>query len=320
MEINPSPVASRPTGMRRIRISGSILMILLLSAPGLVAAKNFSGWGLAIAEVGINSAQADGCPIESPNGLSLYFASTRPGAVGGATDLNDIWVAHRAAEDAPWGAPGHLPPPVNSSAADFCPTPLNGKWLFFVSGRAVAGACGAGDMYITRNNPRHGWSTPTNLGCNATGAGPNFPGGEFSPSLVETDEGVLLFFSSTGPNPSHDQDIYVSRQRADGTFAPATLVAELNTAANDQMPNVSRDGLEIVFSSDRAGGFGLQDVYTAHRPTTSAPWSTPVNVGSNVNTAAAETRASLSGDGERLHFGRLGDIYVSTRTKITGSD
>jgi hypothetical protein len=45
-----------------------------------------------------------------------------------------------------------------------------------------------------------------------------------------------------------------------------------------------------------------------------------VNAGSNVNTAAAETRASLSGDGERLHFGRLGDIYVSTREKITGSD
>lgn len=307
-------------GTRRgTRLVSMIAIAVLLAAPSVVSAKQFSAWGLAALEIGVNSPQADGCPIESPNGLSLYIASTRPGAVGGLTDLNDIWVAHRARKDAPWSEPAHLPQPVNSAASDFCPTPLNGKGLLFVSTRAVPGACGAGDMYRTRNNPAHGWEVPVNLGCNATGVGPNFAGGEFSPSLVETAEGVLLYFSSTGLD-GLDQDIYVSRQRADGTFAPATAVDELNTTANDQMPNVSRDGLEIVFSSDKAGGFGGMDVYTAHRASTADPWSVPVNVGSNVNTVASETRASLSGDGERLHFGRLGEIYVSTRTKVNGSN
>ena len=304
---------------RGLRLSGAILIALLLSAPGAVSATNFSPWQSATLEVGINSPQADGCPIESPNGLSLFIASTRPGAVGGTSDPNDIWVAHRDAKDAPWSPPEHLPPPVNSAAADFCPTPLNGNWLLFVSARGGIGSCGAGDMYITRDNPAHGWMTPVNLGCNATGDGPNFAGGEFSPSLVETAEGVLLYFSSTGID-GLDQDIYVSRQRADGSFAPATPVEELNTAANDQMPNVSRDGREIVFSSDRIGTLGGMDVYTAHRESTSEAWSTPVNVGPAVNTAAAETRASLSGDGARLHFGRLGDIWVSSRSKITASD
>jgi hypothetical protein len=56
------------------------------------------------------------------------------------------------------------------------------------------------------------------------------------------------------------------------------------------------------------------------RSSTSDPWSPPVNLGPNVNTAGNETRSSLSGDGERLHFGRDGEIYVSTRTKVTGSD
>jgi hypothetical protein len=32
-----------------------------------------------------------------------------------------------------------------------------------------------------------------------------------------------------------------------------------------------------------------------------------------VNTAGNETRSSLSRDGERLHFGRDGNIFVSTR-------
>ena len=106
-----------------------LVLALLLAAPAAAIAKQAGPWALATREVGINSAQADGCPIESPKGLDLYIASTRPGAVGGATDANDIWRFHRDAIDAPWGAAEHLPAPVNSAAADFCPTPLNGKRL-----------------------------------------------------------------------------------------------------------------------------------------------------------------------------------------------
>lgn len=291
-----------------------LLSAFVLLAPGSATARQLGPWGPGVLEVGINSAQADGCPIESPKGLDLYFASTRPGAVGGAGDANDIWRVHRDAIDAPWGTPEHLPAPVNSAAADFCPTPLSGDRLYFVSSRAIVGGCGAGDIYRTREHPVLGWLDPEHLGCNATGDGPNFAGGEFSPSVVETDQGTLLFFSSTGNDGGTDQDIYVTQMRADGSFGPATLVAELSTAGNDQMPNVSRDGLEMVFVSDRAGGFGALDVYATTRASTADAWSAPVNLGPNVNTAAGESRPSLSGDGARLHFGRLGDLWVSERS------
>ena len=288
----------------------ALVAIALVATPAGAAARQEGPWGLAVLEVGINSAQADGCPIETPNGLNLYIASTRPGAVGGAGDANDIWRFHRDAIDAPWGEAEHLPAPVNSAAADFCPTPLSGKRLYFVSTRA--GFCGAGDIFRTREHPVTGWDDPENLGCQATGTGPNFAGGEFSPSIVETDQGTLLFFSSTGLD-GLDQDVYMSVMQSDGSFGPATMVEELSTPANDQMPNVSRDGLEIVFASDRTGGAGALDIWTATRESTSDPWSAPTNLGGNVNTAAGESRPSLSGDGRRLHFGRLGDIWVSTR-------
>ena len=310
------PIDQSGWRFQRPRLVGTMLAVLLVAVPAIAVAKHFSPWGPAAPETAINSPQGDGCPIESPNGLDLYIASTRPGAVGGQPDPNDIWFAHRPSKDAAWGEPQHLPEPVNSAAADFCPTPLNGHRLLFVSTRG--GGCGAGDMYITRNNPEHGWETPVNLGCYPNG--PNFAGGEFSPSLVETDQGTLLYYSSAGPVGTHDQDLYVSVMRSDGTFGPGELVDELNTASNDQMPNVSRDGREIVFSSDRPGGRGMHDVYSATRSSTSDEWSAAVNLGGNVNTDQAETRASLSGDGERLHFGRLGDIQVSTREKINGSD
>ena len=53
----------------------------------------------------------------------------------------DIWVAHRSSTDEGFGAPVNLGAPINSGANDFCPTPVRGKGLFFVSTRA--GGCGA---------------------------------------------------------------------------------------------------------------------------------------------------------------------------------
>ena len=91
-------------------------------------------------------------------------------------------------------------------------------------------------------------------------------------------------------------------------------MTELNTAAVDQMPNVSADGSEIVFASSRSGNM---DIFTATFDGSTGLWSTPVPV-TAVNTAEPESRPSLSGDGKRLYFGRgaTADIYVSTRAEI----
>ena len=73
----------------------------------------------------LNTPALDGCPIQSPDGLSLYMASNRPGGRGGL----DIWVARRPNRNAPWDAPQNLGEPVNSAADDFCPTPIRNGGL-----------------------------------------------------------------------------------------------------------------------------------------------------------------------------------------------
>ena len=61
--------------------------------------------------------------------------------------------------------------------------------------------------------------------------------------------------------------------RSDGTFAPGAPIAGLNLAGSqDQMPNVSRDGLEMVFASDRTGGAGMFDIYVSTRQSTADAW------------------------------------------------
>lgn len=309
--------------MRNARMKVA-LVAALVSLTAIVAAAqaaNFSEWGTAqkIDEIAGNNSELntpfqDGCPIQSPDGLSLYMASNRPGGQG----LLDIWVAHRESTDDPWGAPENLGEPVNSAADDFCPTPVRGGGLFFVSREALPGSCGMGDIYFTRYNPTVGWSEPRNLGC-APG-GPNTALDEQGPSYVENDDDAFLFFSSS--SPVVPGDIYVSHKLAGWNFGGSTAVSGLNSPANDIQPNVRKDGLEVVFSSNRDGGLGAQDIWVATRNAFGAPWSTPVNVGAGVNTAAAESRPSLSKNARQLLFGRtpgpegIGDIYVSTRSKV----
>jgi len=261
----------------------------------------------------LNTAFMDGCPIQAPDGLSLYLASNRTGGKG----LLDIWVARRDSRRDPWGAPVNLGEPVNSAFDDFCPTPIRGGGLFFVSREPLPGACGLGDIYFTRWNPKHGWSEPRNLGC--APLGPNSGLDEQGPSYVPAD-GSLYFSSSSSAVPG---DVFVSAGLGDWGFGPAVPVGSLNDAgANDIQPNVRKDGLEVVFSSNRTGSLA-QDIWTSTRASLDDPWSAPTNLGPAVNsvTGAAETRPSLSWGGRQLLFGRapgpegMSDIYVSTRTR-----
>ncbi len=298
-----------------------LLAVLSASAsaggpPFPVAKPDFSTATL-VSEVSVPGF-GDGCPIETADGLSLLFASNRPGTTGG----NDIWAADRASIGEPWGTPRNLGAPINTASADFCPTPVRGRSLLFVSERPADGTgptpCGGGDIYLSRQSPAGGWSTPVMLKC--APEGPNFPGAERSPSLVETRFGTFLFYSSTGNGGDHD--IYMSRLGRDGQFGPGKVVEELSTEFDDVMPNVREreDGsFEIVFSSNRPtwghgqAAFGGQDVYYARSWWLTGAWSEPRNLGAAVNTAGVEQRATLSKDGKRLYFGRDGDIFMSTR-------
>jgi hypothetical protein len=301
-------------------ITVSVLTALALAAMRTqpdAHAQNFASWGPAVSVDptrvnGVNTPANDGCPIEAPDEHRLFLASDRSGNL-------DIWVAYHATQNDPWILQEQLPSPVNSSANDFCPTPLLGNGLLFVSARAnvCGGATNNPDIYYSRFHPVFGWLPPQHLGCEV-----NSGFEEFSPSLVEAGGMTMLFFSSNRADGIRHK-IYMSLMLPDGSWGAATLVGELNaTGASDARPNVRKDGLEIVFDSTRAGG--PPQIYTATRSSVSQPWSTPQLLGPNVNFPGfAQSRATISWDGTRLYFGSSrdnqpgdhgSDIFVSTRS------
>jgi hypothetical protein len=315
--------------MKHALVPVVVVGVALAAALAAAAGPNFSLWSTAqkVDEIAgnnadLNTTSLDGCPIQSPDGLSLYMASNRPGSIESSPGVRslDIWVAHRESTDAPFSAPENLGPAINSPADDFCPTPVRGRGLFFVSRRVTAGVtCGMGDIYFARANPKHGWGEPEHLGCAPTG--PNSALDEQGPSYVEAGQELLYFSSGSAAVPG---DIYVSAKGADASFGPASPVAELNSAGNDIQPNVRKDAREVVFSSNRTGSAG-QDIWVSSRESIDEPWSPPTNLGGAVNTSANETRPSLSWDAETLYFGRapapegMSDIYVASRDKVRGS-
>ncbi len=210
------------------------------------------------------------------------------------------------------------------SGTDFCPTlARNGKSFYFVSNRA--GYCGTAanaDIYVTKlkdkgalqlGDPnRPAFAPVKHLACDVDG-GPNSGSDEASPfPQRDKKNGLLLYFSSTRTGSG---DIYVSRSHH-GSFQVATQVPGLNTDAVEGQPNVRKDGKEIFFFSNRPGAQG-NDIYSATRASVTDPWSAPANLGPLVNSAASDTRPSLSSNGKTLYFGSTrtgaGDIYVTTR-------
>lgn len=74
------------------------------------------------------------------------------------------------------------------------------------------------------------------------------------------------------------------------------------------------DGRSLLFSSDRAGGYGGMDLYETHWDLQQQQWSDPVNMGSDVNTEGDEIYPRVVGDA--LYFASNGmegfggyDIY-----------
>jgi Tol biopolymer transport system component len=91
-------------------------------------------WGIPerLAEP-INGPSIDVAPSISADGLTLYFASQRPGNIG----FLDIWVARRTTTSSPWGPPENLGPNVNTPfAVTLAPfISANGRRLYFMSTR-----------------------------------------------------------------------------------------------------------------------------------------------------------------------------------------
>lgn len=271
----------------------------------------FTDWSAPVSLASLNSAAEDQAPAISPDGLALYFSSTRAGGVG----AGDIWVTRRGSRNAVWGAPQSLGASINTTANETDPQfSPDGLQLFLASDRSGGG--GLSDVWVaTRTNVNDdlSWGTPVNLG-----AAINSTSDDAFPEVV-TLGGQRTLFYSRGLVPA-DHDLLMSVENV-GVFGAPTQVTELNTTtAAEACPAMRADGREVFFCSDRAGGAGLNDIWTSVRATATAAWSTPTGA-TALNTPSDDRDPALDLDSLTIFFassrpGGSGgsDLYMATRT------
>jgi hypothetical protein len=84
--------------------------------------------------------------------------------------------------------------------------------------------------------------------------------------------------------------------------APVWLGPVVNSASTEQGPALSADGLSLYFYSGRSGGVGSDDIWVSQRPTVSAAWGAPANVGSTINSTSRDYVPAFSSDGHWMYF------------------
>jgi hypothetical protein len=97
------------------------------------------------------------------------------------------------------------------------------------------------------------------------------------PSLTE-DRRLLCFNSKRDAGKGREDIWCTSREDSTATWGTPEPQSDLNTESRETGIALSLDGLSLWFSSDRDGGDGGLDVYTATRTARDASWSAAVRV------------------------------------------
>jgi hypothetical protein len=206
----------------------------------------------------VNSAAADGSPTLSEDGRLLFFFTTRDDGFGSA----DIYVSRRLSTGAPgeiWSAPVNLGPHVNTADTE------NGSYwvregsdpvLYF--NRVPTG--GSSDLYKVSLSPD---GVPLGAAVEVT---------EFNSPLADQKvsfrtDGLEVFLSSTRTGTAGSFDIWTATRHTPQDPWPAltNVGAPINTPDIDSQPHLSRDGRTLIFTSNRAGGFGGNDLWMTTR-------------------------------------------------------
>ena len=136
-------------------------------------------------------------------------------------------------------------------------------------------------------------------------------------------DGRLYFTVKAQNDDPNDYDLYSAKLKQNGSsflLEDTLALSVLNKPVSfEAQPALSKDGLMIIFASDRGGGHDGVDLWYSTRKSINSPWSEPQDLPSQINTPCNELSPSFSTDGKKLYFASDGhetiggyDIFSST--------
>lgn len=302
----------------------------MASLTALPLAASETEWVVTNIGAPINTEYNDGWATITSDGLTLYFASNRPGGLSPANKEDgwyigkdgtpthyNIYVSHRGSRSAQWSEPALLPKGVNSRYSDHSAVQSeDGHWLFFASDRP--GGCGNLDVYVSyRKNigDDMAWEQPRHLACEKDG-GPNGPGIDSCPNY--DDHGHLFFTSAKDGNPGN-LDFKVT------DFNEKLFTAGISRVLPNSTPGMDghidpKHGYVWAGYPNGKGGSDIWQFENGDTERDPAKWIKPHVLPEPINTAGEDQMPASTADGMILTFvsdrpgGKGGmDIYEAVK-------
>jgi hypothetical protein len=201
---------------------------------------------IALPASSLNSRLNEAAVACSGNGSKLIVYRTSKDGFSGNLFITE-------AEGQEWGKMTDLSDQINSkyqeASASFGGPEEN--VIYFSSDKP--GGYGGKDLYKVQKLPDGNWSEPLNLGADI-----NTELDEDAPFVAHDG---TLYFASKGHDNMGGFDIFSATASANGFAPPTNMGYPINTPADDIFFAPDKEGKLGYFSSDRMGGFGLQDIY-----------------------------------------------------------
>lgn len=258
---------------------------------------------------GVNTKNYEGFPVLSADGTRLYFTGKyRPDCLGG----EDVFVS--ALKNGEWSKARNLGTQINTTGNESANSVTADGNVLVLFGEFWGGR-GGGDNFYTELTSQ-GWGDIQRFPKSISGI-------FFDSDGFITADGKAMLFTSDRPGGAgefHEKgklfhgnfwgntDIYVSVLTEDGWSEPINLGSGINTPYGERTPFLHPDGKTLYFSSDGLPGLGRMDVFKAERlsDTSWTDWSSPQNLGKEINTTGDDLGYKIATSGEKAYFSAYG--------------
>lgn len=207
-----------------------------------------SAWQQSIPFKSINTPRNEAAQSISADGRFLVFTTCNRAEDYGSCDL---YFSERIGDN--WTEPRNIGAPINTPEWESQPSvSANGRALYFT--RARPKGQGVRNLWVSYRKADGSWTAPQQLGINT-------PFNESGPCIHP--DGKTLYFSSDGYPGMGDQDLFVTRKQADGSWSkPQNLGYPINTPDKEESMAVSLSGELAYLASNRPEGYGSMDIYS----------------------------------------------------------
>ncbi|MGK7395155.1 MAG: OmpA family protein [Candidatus Cyclobacteriaceae bacterium M3_2C_046] len=248
----------------------------------------------------INSSYQEMRPLIAPDGKTLYFSrSFSPDNMGGEDDPEDIWFSELDEGSGDWQQAQNIGAPLNNAGPNYISsiTP-DGKSMVVLLGNEYTNGDKMKPGVSVSTKTSEGWSEPEEL--------------DIINSYIENKDGnyflannrKTLIMAIERYDTHGGKDLYVSFRQDNGKWTePMNLGNDINTAHDDLSPFLAADDETLYFSSKGFSGFGGSDIYISRRlDATWQNWTTPENLGSDINSNADDVFFNIPPSGTYAYF------------------